>query len=294
MKIEVKPGKYILAVSGGVDSMVLLDILSTKNGIDLVVAHYNHGIRYDSFKDETLVRHKTKNYGHKYEVGYGRLGPGASEEAARDARYKFLEQTRLKHKAAAVITAHHQDDLIETAFINLIRGTGRKGLVAINANKKVLRPLLGYPKSKIYEYARENNIEWNEDKTNADNKYLRNYIRGKLTVGLSPRQRVNILKNIDTVAKTDGKIDEYIATLSQSVYKNNSIDRYKFGNLPTELGDELLAYWMRQNQIRDFDRQSVNRLNIALKTAKGTTIHQIKGDNSLIIGPKTAKFAITA
>jgi tRNA(Ile)-lysidine synthase len=106
MKIGIEPGKYVLAVSGGVDSMVLLDLLakqakgSKKIGIQLIVAHFNHGIRADSADDELLTAEVTKRYGLPFEVGYGELGTGASEETAREARYKFLEGVKVKHAAA--------------------------------------------------------------------------------------------------------------------------------------------------------------------------------------------------
>src|SRR4051812_31887046 len=115
MKVKVPRGKYILAVSGGVDSMVLLDLLARKPGIELVVAHFDHGIRPDSKKDEVLVRKAAASYGVAFEPGQGNLGPAASEATARQARYHFLDEVLTKHQALKIITAHHQDDAIETA-----------------------------------------------------------------------------------------------------------------------------------------------------------------------------------
>ena len=126
----------------------------------LVVAHFDHGIRQDSLKDELFVSQKASDYELLYEVGHGDLGAATSEAEARDARYAFLNEMKQKHEAADIITAHHQDDLIETALINIIRGTGPKGLVAISRNKNVLRPLLPYPKSEIIAYARAHNLAW--------------------------------------------------------------------------------------------------------------------------------------
>jgi tRNA(Ile)-lysidine synthase len=141
MKIKIPKGKYVVAVSGGVDSMVLLDLLSRKPGIELVVAHFNHGIRPDANKDEELAVTRSEQLNLPIEVGYGHLGAKCSEEHARKARYAFLQKISLLHNADKIITAHHQDDLIETALINTIRGTGRKGFVSISNNEKVLRPL---------------------------------------------------------------------------------------------------------------------------------------------------------
>src|SRR5438270_2251525 len=118
MKVNVPPGRYVLAVSGGVDSMVLLDLLAKLPGLELVVAHFNHGIRPESVNDEELVANRAKRLNLPLELGYASLGQGASEATARQARYQFLEAVQKKYKAKAIITAHHQDDWIETAVIN--------------------------------------------------------------------------------------------------------------------------------------------------------------------------------
>src|SRR4051812_6590366 len=111
MEVSMPAGRYVLAVSGGVDSMVLLHILSTTDEVELIVAHFNHGIRQDSDKDEELVKDAAKQYGLQIEIANGKLGPTASEEQARTARYKFLNSIQKKYKAVAIITAHHEDDL---------------------------------------------------------------------------------------------------------------------------------------------------------------------------------------
>ena len=198
---DLKPGKYVVAVSGGVDSMVLLDLLSNLPGIELVVAHFNHGIREDSDQDEELVILTSRKYELPIEIGYGNLGHDASEEMARKARYNFLNLVKAKHKAKAIITAHHQDDLIETALVNILRGTGPQGLVAISANKQVLRPLLGFSKKEIISYAKAHNLAWREDSSNLQTDYLRNYVRYNVVGKMSANERQQILKNIDHIAQ---------------------------------------------------------------------------------------------
>jgi tRNA(Ile)-lysidine synthase len=291
MEIEIKPGKYILAVSGGVDSMVLLDLLAKKPDIELIVAHFNHGIRDESPEDEKLVAQKAQELGLALEVGYGRLGNYASEEAAREARYRFLQAVRLKHNAGMVITAHHQDDLIETAFINLLRGTGRRGLSAISSNRGVLRPLLSYSKEQIITYAAKHKLSWNEDKTNEDNNYLRNYLRNNVIKGLTLGQRQMLIKNIDKVAIINQKLNPEIAKISQVVYEHQVINRSSFALLPSGLAEELVAYWLRQNGLLDFDRKTVNRINTALRTFKGDSWCPVAGRLKLKISKKTARFS---
>jgi len=290
MKISVAPGKYILAVSGGVDSMVLLDLLSNLPGVDLVVAHFNHGIRPDGGEDETLAASVAAAMGLPFEAARGELGAGASEETARRARYEFLNATRTKHGAGAIITAHHQDDLIETAIINLLRGTGRRGLSAISNNKNVLRPLLNHSKKEIISYADENKLRWRDDPTNDNQDYLRNYVRHNLVSKMTAEQRRNFLEHMENVTKHGAKIDHELPRLSLLLGRSGSIDRSKFSALPAELGDEILVHWLRQNGLLDFDKRTVNRLNVALRTAKSNSKHHVKEDLSLRIGRKTARF----
>lgn len=271
MDIKLASGRYLIAVSGGVDSMVLLDILRRQAGIELVVAHFDHGIRSDSQKDEKLVRTVATKYNLLFELGRTKLGPKASEEQARNTRYTFLDSLKSKHKADAIITAHHQDDLIETAILNILRGSGRRGLSAIRDNPAVIRPFLDIPKKKILQYALKHKIIWHEDETNQDINYLRNYIRAQVLPKLTNQNRQQLLQNIDKVAKNSQELNDLIATLSQKIVKDNKVNRRLFLSLPPEVSHELLMYWLRQLNIRQFSRQNIERLNIAIRTSKART-----------------------
>lgn len=173
-----------MAVSGGVDSVVLLDML-VNGHIDLpdaefVVAHFDHGIRENSADDARLVSELAQRYGLPVEIERVELGPDVSEEKARDERYKFLQKSRKKHKASHIITAHHRDDLIETAIFNLSRGTGWRGLASLKSTDGILRPLLYLTKEDLYSHARKHQLNWSEDITNQDEAYSRNYVRRSL------------------------------------------------------------------------------------------------------------------
>jgi tRNA(Ile)-lysidine synthase len=290
MKVEVEPGKYVLAVSGGVDSMVLLDLLANRPGIGLIVAHFNHGIRRDAERDEEFVGQRAAQLGLAFESGRADLGEGASEDSARRARYGFLHHIQKKHGAKAIITAHHQDDLIETVFINLLRGTGRKGLVAIQ-NSRIVRPLLGYRKRDILKYAADHRLKWQEDETNREDNYLRNYLRLHVLEGMSDNQRIKILENIKKIEETDSNIDTLIAKLSQYVSDGQGIDRAGFSSLPLNLGEELITFWLRQHRLQQFDKKTVNRLSVALKTARPDTVHPVHGELKLLIGQRAAHFS---
>ena len=169
--------KLVLAVSGGVDSVVLLDMLSKRPGLELVVAHFDHGIRDDSADDVEFVAGLAKKYGLLFETKREELGKKASEEMARTRRYEFLREVARKYDAK-LVTAHHGDDVIETIAINLSRGTGWRGLSAMDSD--IIRPLTDMTKSEIMDYAKKNKLTWREDSTNNSDDYLRNRIRRRL------------------------------------------------------------------------------------------------------------------
>ena len=290
MEVSVKPGKYIVAVSGGVDSMVLLDLLSKQPGLELIVAHFDHGIRPDSHIDAKLVEGTAKKYGLSFELGEGRLGRQASEEQARKARYKFLFDTQEKHKADKVVTAHQIDDVIETALINILRGTSPRGLVSILANEAVLRPMLGISKSEIINYAKKNKVAWRQDPTNEETKYLRNYIRKNVTSKLNQSQKQVIIKNIDKVAEIQKSKEELIGKITKTIRRNDEIDRQRFTLLPAEVGAELVAGWLRQLGYRQFDKKTVDKANLLIRTAKPGTQYDLSKNTRLNVGKFFAKF----
>ena len=170
--------KYIVAVSGGVDSVVLLDMLVGLNEHEIIVAHFDHGIREDSSRDAAFVGELAKRYGLQFETAREELGANASEAVARTRRYKFLREVAQRHDAQ-IVTAHHQDDVIETIAINLTRGTGWRGL-AVLGDTTIVRPLITSSKQDLYDYALRRALEWVEDETNSTDSYLRNRIRRRL------------------------------------------------------------------------------------------------------------------
>ncbi len=173
VKLNQKP--MVLAVSGGVDSVVMADMFARAS---VAIAHFNHGIRADANEDEELVRKLAEKYGLRFEAGRASLGKGASEEAARSARWAFLNSVAEKY-GGVVATAHHKEDVVESVAINLVRGTGWRGLAPMDT-KGVLRPLISWTKPDIYAYAREKHLTWREDSTNDSDAYLRNRIRKRL------------------------------------------------------------------------------------------------------------------
>lgn len=281
MEVNIEPGKYILAVSGGVDSVVLFDLLIRKPEIELVVAHFNHGIRDESDEDEVFVTVSAKRRNILCEVGHGKLGPTASEETARTARYNFLNQVKDKHEALGIITAHHQDDLIETAFINLLRGTGPKGLISMLTNSEIVRPMLQIPKNQILKYAKDNQLVWVEDKTNQDTKYLRNNIRAIMKKKLSDATRAEVLEYIEQMKNNYDESNILVKGIEGYLFMDEStLKRSSFIFLPHDVANEVVARWLRKFDISS-DRPTIDRLSVAIKTAKAGSSHSINKQYTL-------------
>jgi len=291
MKVDIQPGKYVLAVSGGVDSMTLLDILSKESTLELVLAHFNHGLRTSSSIDEHFVRETVSKRGLPLEIGYGHLGEDASEGGARKARYRFLREIKQKHEAIGIITAHHQDDLIETAMINIIRGTGPKGLIAISSNKDIKRPLLGYSKKQVLNYAFTHKLQWVEDPSNKDNKYLRNYVRNVTLARLKPADRQIILDQIKKIEILYRESESVIANLSHDLLVDElTLNRQAFIALPREIATSFLVFWLNKLEAGSLDKKTVLRLANSLKTAQAGSLHEVKNGSRLLVGKKQASF----
>ena len=287
--VQLAAGKYILAVSGGVDSMTLLNLLSNQPAVELVVAHFNHGIRKDAYLDEELVSSVAQSLNLSTEIGQAKLGSNASEAKARTARYEFLEQVKSKHAARAIITAHHQDDLLETAVINLLRGTGWRGMVAIARNPNIIRPLLNVPKTEILQYAKAHKLGWNEDDTNSSSRYLRNRVRQQIIPKLNASDRLKLLQIINQLVIEAPKIDNQLSDLSRTLKRNSTINRRAYTKLPSVISDELMLNWLKQADVEAPDRKLVNRLSVAVKSAKSGTKHNVASDLWLEVSNDSSK-----
>lgn len=173
---------YLLAVSGGVDSMVLADLFQV-SGLKFQVAHINYHLRNeDSNLDQKLVSDFCERYQipfHLYEVSAEDQKPENSiQNWARELRYQFFRKIQKEQNLEYLVTAHHLNDQLETFIINLSKASGIKGLSGIPANdNNIIRPLLNFSKEEIYEFAEENNVEFREDKSNQKTDYLRNKVR---------------------------------------------------------------------------------------------------------------------
>ncbi len=202
--------KVILALSGGIDSMVLADLL-LKAKVEFVAAHCNFHLRgEESDGDEKYVREYAERHGIQCFVKHFDTEQYAAEQgisiemAARDLRYAWFEELRQQLGYDIIAVAHHADDQAETFFINLLRGAGLRGLKGMQPrNGVIIRPLLWASREQIRQYAVENQIAWREDHTNAESVYLRNKIRNQLLPAfdkLHPEARQGLYKSLEHLA----------------------------------------------------------------------------------------------
>ena len=219
--------KVLLAISGGIDSMVLLHIFE-RTGFKYGIVHCNFQLRgEDSDGDEKFVRqqvliHGVPSFFQRFETEeHARINGISIEMAARELRYEYFEKIRVENGFDYIATAHHQDDLIETFFLNLSRKTGIKGLTGIKEKAgKIIRPLLFAGRREIEKYATENFIEYRNDSTNDEVVYQRNFLRHKilpLFSELNPSFLKNILASIENLKEAEKVYDYFISCETEKV-----------------------------------------------------------------------------
>lgn len=225
--------RLLVAVSGGVDSVVLLDMLVKRGNNELSVVHFDHGIREESGEDARFVEGLARRYSLPFFTRREELGEKASEGIARERRYAFLRELA-KEQQATIVTAHHADDVIETIAINCLRSESWRGLAVLGA-EDIQRPLLSLSKKELYIYAMKHGLEWVEDKTNASDAYLRNRVRKRLAKGLTVTSRQRLLELWKRQAELKEGID-----LEGEALTRGTLSRYFFTMIDFREAVELL------------------------------------------------------
>ncbi len=258
--------KIVVAVSGGVDSVVLLDLLVRSAKYELIVAHFDHGMRADSAADARFVEGLGQMYGLPVESKREDLS-GQSEELARERRYGFLFEVASRHEAR-LVTAHHRDDLVETIAMNFQRGSRWRGLATMSDNR-IWRPLLKRTKSELTNYALEKGLEWCEDETNQQTVYTRNRLRKKLAS--LPASSAERLYNLwHEQSRLRWEIENEIEQRGFPV-----LSRYFLTMLDESTAKELLYdYVWRECGVSLLGAQ-LDRLWMAIKTGRPNTTWQI-------------------
>lgn len=224
--------KIILAVSGGPDSISMLDILykiqQNKNiNFEIIVAHVNHMIREEAMEDAMYVKEFCKKRNIEFYLksidvkkiaNNNKIG---TEEAGRKERYKFFNELAKKTNANKIAIAHNKNDNAETVFMHILRGTGINGLKGIEPKRGMyIRPLIECERKEIEKYCEENNLEPRIDKTNFENVYTRNKVRNIVIPYVQKEFNQNIIETIDRLSKLVTEEEEYMEKQVENAYKN--------------------------------------------------------------------------
>lgn len=226
----LKPAKLLLAVSGGVDSVVMAH-LCKKASLDFCIAHCNFKLRgKESDQDEKFVKElaaslKVEIYTQAFATEkYAKENKLSTQVAARNLRYAWFYELLAEHELDYVLTAHHANDSLETMLINLSRGTGLKGFTGIpENNNKIVRPLLPFSRQNLEGFAKENSINWRHDKTNDTDDYLRNKIRHQVVPALAegnPQLLQVVQKTQANLKQTEDLLEDYTAILFSKLVQN--------------------------------------------------------------------------
>lgn len=261
----IEPGdRLVLGVSGGPDSIAMLNILNEicysnlepmaepiaggcQGNLEplaskLAVAHINHMIREESNDDEEFVRNfcKEKNidfYSKRINVqDLANTMKIGTEEAGRIARYDFFNEVLIKTNATKIAIAHNKNDKIETMIMNMLRGSGVNGLKGIDPKRGIyIRPLIECDRNEIEQYCEEQNLNPRIDKTNFENDYTRNKIRNIVIPYVKQEFNPNIIETLDRLSELLTDVDEYVDKQVQNVYKDLLIEENTEENIEKDI-----------------------------------------------------------
>lgn len=255
---------YLVAFSGGYDSMCLLDVLKkcTKNKI--VAIHLNHKWRgEESDSEEANCKNFCKKIGVELYSESLSQNIARTETAGREARYKFFENCAKKFDSKIIFTAHNKNDNAETLIYRISMGTGVSGLQGICENREIFyRPLININRDEIEKYCQKNNLSPNNDSSNADTKYKRNLIRAKIMPAIS-EVNPNALESINSliqIAKEETEIlEEYIQSVLEKITEDNKIKTKKFLNLSQALQNKIIYKIFLKHNL-DYDRKKITNI----------------------------------
>nr|WP_262923164.1 tRNA lysidine(34) synthetase TilS [Arenibacter sp. N53] len=225
---HLREGKFLLACSGGIDSIVLAHLCFSSK-MDFAIAHCNFKLRgAESDKDEKLVRVLAASFAKDvFVTSFDTLGYIAKHKtnlqiAARDLRYTWFSEIMEGNNIKTLVTAHHADDSLETFLINLSRGTGIEGLTGIPSRTATIsRPLIAFSRAEIVAYAEDHDLKWREDASNENTKYLRNNIRHNIIPKLkelNPNFLSNFLKTQEYLGQTQEISTAHIIHLKKELF----------------------------------------------------------------------------
>tara|TARA_B100000575_G_scaffold294495_1_gene310818 strand:- start:1617 stop:2933 length:1317 start_codon:yes stop_codon:yes gene_type:complete len=298
-----KDSKILLALSGGVDSVVLFNLL-IKTKIKFSVAHCNFCLRGSSSDlDEEFAKNlcdirNIKFYSKKFNTeNYAKIKKISIQMSARDLRYSWFDELRIKYNYDYVMTAHHKNDSIETFLIKLVRGSGIFGLTGISNSQYIVRPLIYFEKEQLLNYAKKNKIKFREDLSNNDSKYVRNKIRNEIIPILkeiNPSVVQSIGNTIERARKTSFIYSDYLKQKkSELIRKSDDVHIIEIDDLIKLKHYELILFEI----ISDFGFNDLKSVSRSLRSPSGREFfnenyYMVKDRSQLIISKKINKFLL--
>jgi tRNA(Ile)-lysidine synthase len=272
--------RWLVAVSGGRDSVALLHLLSqihSRLGVKLAVAHIHHGPTERKQlaarnRAQKFVKNLTAKYGLEFFGETKNLGKpvSQSEESLRKFRLEALEQIRQQTQSDFIVFAHHADDLFETRLLRLIRGTGAEGIRAMKLRSgKKLRPLLGISREKLHEYADQCGLLSVEDPSNSTSGPLRNWLRNEWLSALEakrPGSKKSLSRSMSLIAEALANRPNAPAQLAQECINDGQLDRRVFDALAAREKRAILAFYLRDLDVNGVSRSHIDEVIKRLDT----------------------------
>lgn len=307
---QLIPSEHVLllAVSGGVDSVVLCELCSLA-GYSFAIAHCNFRLRGDDsegdrdFVSTVAVKYKCRFYLREFDtLEYSKTNKKSIQEAARELRYEWFHEiasTTADGQRMVIVTAHHADDNLETVVMNFFRGTGIQGMRGIlPKQEKLIRPLLPFRKSELVAFANERNLTWVEDSSNQSDKYSRNFFRQHvlpLVQNIYPEAEQNLLNNIHRFSDIEILYREAIALHVKKLLEVRGMEVHipvlklkKLQPLATVMYEIVKKYGFSVNQVQEILKLLDSHSG---KYVQSTTYRIIRNRNWLIIAPSNPQQA---
>lgn len=275
-KIINKEDVIIVGVSGGPDSMCLLNLLYTlkeEYKLTIICAHVNHNVRIESQEESEFVSKVCQQYNCIFEtIKLNFKTKKNFEEQARKKRYAFFKDLVKKYNANYLFTAHHGDDLTETILMRLTRGSLLKGYAGIkkitdDSNYKLIRPLLYTTKEEIEEYMNKNNLAYCKDVSNDDMHYTRNRFRKKILPVLKEENRnvhKKFLRFSEELQLIDGYLEKQTNTALTTVYSFGKVNLHEFNKLDLLIKKRVVEYILKEEYQEDINKINERHLNLVL------------------------------
>jgi tRNA(Ile)-lysidine synthetase-like protein len=271
---------YLVAVSGGLDSRVLLELLLQFGFSKLAVCHLNHDLRGSaSREDAEFVERLAKRLKLPCFSKTNKAWPknGSVETAARLARHRLFAEAAGEFKTNHVFLGHHADDLVETFLFNILRGTGSLGNAAIELETvlqveerslSVVRPLLGVWKVELRDFAKRNRLRFREDASNAESRYTRNRIRNLLIPAIENTLGRPVKRNLLRLSQVAQEEEKLLEEVTPKIWERATISVREIGTLPVALQRRVIYRWLNRLQIPDVGFEEIEAVRALIGREK--------------------------